>query len=460
MKKKILLLVVTVIIALILLIFLNNNIKKKVYQLIPEKLQIVYKIIFKDKKFYTKVGNNKIQDFRKDYNVRFLPETQLIKINFLTKNLNFLNNQRTINQKTKPSLKEFKNEYIKKEQYQKENYYKYFIEKSKNKIIFVNDKGVISEVQINKLLEDDTEALTPKIIKSNLANVKILDIYVHENTLFLSAIDQNSKCMNEQLDLNSNVNNKKLFGNYIIFSSKISSEFYNFEKFYKSEECGKNIMGGRIKSYKFNKSEGILFTTSDSFRINGTPNLKSQNLKSIYGKTIFIDFKDRNIFTYSMGHRNAQGLFVENDVILQTEHGPRGGDEINNIVIGNNYGWPHSTYGTIYPYGTLKKPKYKKNHNLNGFEEPIFSYVPSIGISEIIKVPDTFYPNFWKNNFLISSLGARSLFRVKFDTNYKKILFNEKILIGERIRDMTYIDELNIILLSLENSTLGILKKP
>ena len=459
MKKKILLLIITILVAFTLLIFFNDNVKRNIYLLAPDKLQIIYKVIFKDKKFNTKVGNNIVENYRKDYNVRFLPETQLIKINFLTKKLNFPNNQRLKNKKILPSLKEFKNEYNKSEQYQKENYYKYFIEKSKNKIIFVNDKGVISEININELSRDDTKDIDPKIVESNLSNVTVLDIFVHKNNLFVSAIDKNSKCMNEQVDLNSNVDDKKLFGNYIIFSSKINSKFYNFENFYKSEECGKNIMGGRMKSYNLDKSEGILFTTSDSFRINGTPNLKSQNLDSIYGKTIFIDFENKNIITYSIGHRNAQGLFVDDEVILQTEHGPRGGDEINNIVLGNNYGWPHSTYGTIYPYDTLKKPKYKKNHSSNGFEEPIFSYVPSIGISEIIKIPNTFYPNFWQNNFLISSLGARSLFRVKFDNYYKKILFNEKILIGERIRDITYIDELNIILLSLENSTLGILKK-
>ena len=99
-----------------------------------------------------------------------------------------------------------------------------------------------------------------------------------------------------------------------------------------------------------------------------------------------------------------------------------------------------------------------KNHNLNKHEEPIFSFVPSIAISEIIKIPNTFHQSFWKDNFLISSLGARSLFRIKFDDNYSKILFIEKIFVGQRIRDIIYLDKLNLILLSLENSKIGILK--
>ncbi len=441
-------------------IFFNQDIKRKVYQFAPDKIKIIYKILFKDKKFYTLVGNNKIENSIKDYNARFLPETQLIKVDYTTKHLNLPGNFRAENKKNQPILKEFQNNNANYNQIDNliEYHYKFFLEKFKNKIILVNDKGNISEIDNNLILNQNEDQLNPKIIESNLPSLTVLDIFVHKDELFISGIDKSSDCKNEALDKDSNVTTKRLFGNYIILSAKINSSFYNFNKFFKSNECGKNIMGGRMKSFSINGSEGILFTTSDSFRIKGTPNDKSQRLDSIYGKTIFIDFEDQDVLIYSIGHRNAQGLYVDNDIILETEHGPRGGDEINKIINNKNYGWPKVSYGTIYPYNKLKKPKYKKNHNINGFEEPIFSYVPSIGISEIIKVPNNFNSSFWQNNFLISSLGARSLFRVKFDEDYTKILFNEKILIGERIRDLMFLEELNLILLSLENSKLGILK--
>ena len=459
MYKKLFYLILVSIIFIIFIIFYNQNIKRLVYQLAPEKVKTIYQIVFKDKKFYTIIAGNKIDNKIKEYRVRFLPETQLMKVDFYTKHLNLPNNFNKENKKNLPALKEFNKDYqdLTKKNNRIEYHYKYFLEKHDSKIIFVNDKGVISEILAKKILNNN-DNLKPKIIESNLPNIIVLDTLVYEDTLFISGIDKNSDCMNENLDNNSNVNTKKLFGNYTILSAKINSSFYDFKNFFNSSECGKNIMGGRMKPFEFKENRGILFTTSDIYRIDGTPNNKSQRLDSIYGKTIFINFSDNNLTVYSMGHRNAQGLFVENDLVLQTEHGPRGGDEINKITFKNNYGWPEATYGTIYPYDKLKKPKYKKNHSLNGYEEPIFSYVPSIGISEIIKISNSFHPGFWQNNFLISSLGARSLFRVKFDENYTKILFNEKILIGERIRDLIFLKELNLILLSLENSKLGILK--
>ena len=72
----------------------------------------------------------------------------------------------------------------------------------------------------------------------------------------------------------------------------------------------------------------------------------------------------------------------------------------------------------------LKKKKFElqKDHSLNNFQEPIFSFVPSIGISEIVKVPNNF-SKYWQNNYLVSSLNGRSVFRIKFDNNFTKVLF-------------------------------------
>ena len=94
-----------------------------------------------------------------------------------------------------------------------------------------------------------------------------------------------------------------------------------------------------------------------------------------------------------------------------------------------------------------------------GFEEPIFAFVPSIGISEIIKLPNNFSDNF-VDNFFVSSLNGRSLYRIKFNENYTKVIFNEKIFIGERIRDLKYYSKMSIVLLALEEKgKLGILSK-
>ena len=110
MKKKITLSILILLLVFLIAIFFNQDIKRNVYQLAPDKIKIIYKILFKDKKFYTLVGNNKIENSIKDYNARFLPETQLIKVDFITKHLNLPENFNPENKKNQPILKEFQND--------------------------------------------------------------------------------------------------------------------------------------------------------------------------------------------------------------------------------------------------------------------------------------------------------------------------------------------------------------
>ena len=112
-----------------------------------------------------------------------------------------------------------------------------------------------------------------------------------------------------------------------------------------------------------------------------------------------------------MGHRNPQGLYFdkENNFLLETEHGPQGGDEINLIEISKinkdqiqNFGWAISSAGEHYK-GVVKNNKkiYEKyplykSHIEHGFIEPLKSFVPSIGISEIVKVGQNKYNKFYE----------------------------------------------------------------
>ena len=170
----------------------------------------------------------------------------------------------------------------------------------------------------------------------------------------------------------------------------------------------------------------------------------------------FYDLNTSKLEIFSKGHRNPGSVFVDQNVILSTEHGPRGGDEINLIKKDGNYGWPTSSYGDLY-FSKKKSPYYKKSHKKYDFIEPIYSYVPSIGISAITKVPNNF-DEYWEDNYLIASLYGNSIYRVKFDNDYSKILFSEKIFIGERIRDIKI--HKNFIILTFERGLdLGILKK-
>ena len=149
-------------------------------------------------------------------------------------------------------------------------------------------------------------------------------------------------------------------------------------------------------------------------------------------------------------------MHINDNIILATENGPRGGDEINLIKKGNNYGWPISSYGEKYRTPNQDEPFYKKSHQDFNYAEPIYSFIPSIGISEIIKIGSNFSKQ-WRDSFLIASLNSRSIYRINFNKEYSKVKFIEKIFIGERIRDLKYYD--NLIFLALEESnSIGILK--
>ena len=245
-----------------------------------------------------------------------------------------------------------------------------------------------------------------------------------------------------------------------IANSKIDLELLNFESFYGGRECttATNVLGGRIYPYKHNDTDGFLITTGAADK---EKNL-AQIPESFFGKIWFFSLDKNKKILFSRGHRNPQGLIVYNKNIISTEHGPYGGDEINNIKFNSNYGFPISSYGEPYAFKKKKNLEtnysYKKNHLDMGFVEPIFSFVPSIGISEIEKIPNNF-SKYWQENFLVTSLNGRKIYRIKFDDEFNKIIYMEPMFLGERIRDIKYIKKKNFIILALEETgSLGVLR--
>ena len=229
----------------------------------------------------------------------------------------------------------------------------------------------------------------------------------------------------------------------------------NFEIFFESDNCIKTPLGGRMQILKKQNKEFLLVTTGADREEDG--NL-SQDRNSIFGKILKFDLINRTYNIYSKGHRNPQGLIVYNNHIISTEHGPRGGDEINLILENKNYGWPIASYGDLYSRQVSKDKSlesFEYADHENNFEEPIFTFIPSIAISEIINI-DTRFSKKFKNNFFICSLGARSLFRVKFSSNFSRLIFYEKIYIGERIRDIKYSVLNNKYILALEDGSIGL----
>jgi hypothetical protein len=255
------------------------------------------------------------------------------------------------------------------------------------------------------------------------------DMFIYKDKVFISYTEEiKEDCWNTSI----------IYGD-------INFENIKFEKLFSPKECidrennvdkefNAHQSGGRIISFDDNH---ILLTIGD-YRNR----YLVQDKESVNGKIIKININDANYEIISMGHRNPQGLYFdkENNLILETEHGPMGGDEINIIEVDDinrdkilNYGWPIVSAGEHYGKKYLEK-KYEKyplykSHSKYGFIEPLKSFVPSIGISEITKIRE--------NKYVVSSLPDRSLYFFELDSE-KKIIDLERVEVFERVRDLKF----------------------
>ncbi len=167
-----------------------------------------------------------------------------------------------------------------------------------------------------------------------------------------------------------------------------------------------------------------------------------QSRDNSYGKTILIDVKKRDSRIYTIGHRNPQGLTVGPDgAIWETEHGPRGGDELNRDVEGRNYGWPVVTYGTKYDSMSWSEDPRKTHHE--GFEQPIYAWVPSVGVSQLIVMKGKAFPQ-WAGDLIVSSLVGQTLFRIRLAEG--RVVVVEPIPVEHSIRDLVELDNGSIAL--------------
>lgn len=161
-----------------------------------------------------------------------------------------------------------------------------------------------------------------------------------------------------------------------------------------------------------------------------------QDLSNHFGKVVRIDtdgkpgagnpYLDKpNVLPdiYSSGHRNIQGAFLhpKTGALWGNEHGPRGGDEINLIQAGKNYGWPTITYGINYS-GTPITDKTA----MEGMQQPLHYWDPSIATSGMLIYTGDAFPN-WQGDVFTGALKLMHLNRVKFDDN-NKVVTEERLL--------------------------------
>lgn len=209
---------------------------------------------------------------------------------------------------------------------------------------------------------------------------------------------------------------------------------------------GNNHFGCRIVF----DDKGYLFFSIGDRGGPTNPGNAAQNLDLIAGKTHRIHDDGRipednpffsrggsalTIWTY--GNRNAQGMKIhpKTGVVWQTEHGPRGGDELNIIEKGKNYGWPIVSYGINYS-GT----KFTDKTEAPGMEPPVIEWTPSIGVAGMDFYFGDKFPE-WNGNLFVTGLAHQKAIRLEID-GQNKVTHQEMILEGSgRLRDVRSFDD-------------------
>lgn len=332
-----------------------------------------------------------------------------------------------------------------------------------NQLYLVSANGIIANINLKNI---KLQKFNMKIIKSNLNKILnkrlmydqlaygIKDILISEKKIYITFTDEiKQNCFNIS-----------------ILEGNISKKFIEFTYFFKPDSCIKKDIE---EMFSLHQSGGRLVEFDNKHLLLSVGEFRSRNLaqdiNSINGKIIRLEKKTKKIEIISMGHRNPQGLFLDkkNNLIYSTEHGPKGGDEINVIEESSNvsnFGWPLSSYGEHYGHPKKDNKKIYKiaplhnSHEDYGFIEPKINFNPSIGISQIALL------NIYNKKILIVgalgydiSEGDKSLHFFLIENN---VLSNHKIIsIDERIRDLIYVAKKNMIILFLESTaSIGVIR--
>ncbi len=210
------------------------------------------------------------------------------------------------------------------------------------------------------------------------------------------------------------------------------------------KQFGGDGAGGRML---FDGSAALLVTIGDQ-QWDGWnwDHAVSQDLATDYGKLIRIDLTTGSSSVVASGLRNPEGLMRDRSGRLwSTEHGPQGGDELNIVVEGGNYGWPKMTYGR--EYGTGHWPLLEPGADDDpAFVRPVFSWVPSIGVSNLLQVKGKRFDR-WRDDLLILSFN-RSLHRAHIREG--RVVVLEPIMVrarNGRLRDVVETDDGRLVLL-------------
>lgn len=167
----------------------------------------------------------------------------------------------------------------------------------------------------------------------------------------------------------------------------------------------------------------------------GYADIDNRRARGQLGSVLRIE-KGRSPVRISQGHRNAQGLTRDRlGRLWETEHGPRGGDELNLVRRGRDYGWPFVTLGQ--PYGTSDYVMPRRTGTHVGYTRPKTDWVPSVATSELVQVPDSWagWTTSVGGDLLMGALKDQSFWRIRVD-RAGRVTQRERLEVGHRVRDV------------------------
>ena len=154
------------------------------------------------------------------------------------------------------------------------------------------------------------------------------------------------------------------------------------------------------------------------------------------------EIKANSIKQISKGHRNPQGILKIGNNIYISEHGPRGGDELNLIKSGKDYGWPFVTYGQAYSSGDYVKPNKPGTHA--GYEKPLYYWDPSVAPTELIQLPAGAQWKAQQSHIVMGTLAEQALVFIELLTP-NKVGTVSSFDVGHRIRDLELMPDGNMV---------------
>jgi hypothetical protein len=289
---------------------------------------------------------------------------------------------------------------------------------------------------------------TLRLISGEIGKTYIFDLQVKDRKVYISYVNY--------------YNNKDTCDSFYILSLDIESEtrgLTNPNIVWKGKPClhttawqWHGFSGRMVIDNRYIYMAGGLIISDIYSNLYPNPNdtqqsksLSEESAKNeIFGSIIRIDKRSGDSTVFATGFRSPGGFFKDEVTgnLWVTDHGPRGGDELNLVIQGKDYGWPYVSFGGPYQSDHIKNeraiPTLYRSHD--GYEAPIFYWTPSIGPSQLIVLEDDFDgENSWtKGDLIVGSLKSKSLYHIKLGNNFA-IKSIEEILIGHRIRSLQWV---------------------